>query len=398
MANKKILTDLEIQGKLGVNNATPSGSVDIVESVSNATTDYGLKVDYTKASSAGGWATNLYAIHSHAKSSVASPNQTTNFSALWTKAEHTGTGLVYYLIGSTNRAVHNGSGNTGVIYGAFLEASIVGTGTGTHPYLIGTYSKAVMNNANATATTMQAAQVRGLITAGSVGTATGLHVEMDYTGGTITGDTEYIRIQNDAVTTSVSGTARAINSLTTSPSFFAGQLESTAFKVTGGTSSQFLKADGSIDSSTYMTGSGTSGNITIWNSASGLTEDTNIGWNFLSDTLTITGNVVTTDLSVTGLNDGYLPYHKTDALGMADSKIYTDGTNIGVGTTTLVSGATMSLLNGLSTSHIHLKAMNTAPFSRNSTGVLGEIRFTSNNLYVCYATNAWSKVVLATSW
>lgn len=347
MANKKILTDLEIQGKLGVNNATPSASVDIVESVTNATDDYGLKVDYTKASSAGGWATNLYNIHSYAKSSVASPNQLTNFNALWTKAEHTGTGLVYYLIGSTNRAVHNGSGDTGVIYGGFMEGSIIGSGTGTHPYLLGTYSKAIMNNANATAVVMQAAQVRGLVSAGSVGTATGLHVEMDYNGGTITGDTEYIRLQNDAVTTSVTGTARAINSLTTLPSKFAGLIESTSFKITGGTSSQFLKADGSIDSTIYSTtdtqltteqvqdivgemvnsnieiglsvtysdgdgklnfhaseltdavsGTGTRGHIAIWDTAaSTLTEDSKIAWDFTSSKLSIAGDLVAKNIS-----------------------------------------------------------------------------------------------------
>jgi hypothetical protein len=45
-----------------------------------------------------------------------------------------------------------------------------------------------------------------------------------------------------------------------------------------------------------------------------------------------------------------------------------------------------------------VSAMQTAPAARNSTGTLGEIRITSNYIYICYATNSWSRVALATSW
>ena len=52
-----------------------------------------------------------------------------------------------------------------------------------------------------------------------------LLLDFDYTGtGTITGDFEYLRIQNDTLPT-VSGTSRAINSLSTLPSYFAGDIE-----------------------------------------------------------------------------------------------------------------------------------------------------------------------------
>ena len=45
-----------------------------------------------------------------------------------------------------------------------------------------------------------------------------------------------------------------------------------------------------------------------------------------------------------------------------------------------------------------LAAMQTAPAARNSTGTLGEIVIDGNHIYVCYATNSWSRVALETSW
>ncbi len=45
-----------------------------------------------------------------------------------------------------------------------------------------------------------------------------------------------------------------------------------------------------------------------------------------------------------------------------------------------------------------LAAMQTAPVARNSTGTLGEIVIDGDYIYVCYATNSWSRVALETSW
>jgi len=45
-----------------------------------------------------------------------------------------------------------------------------------------------------------------------------------------------------------------------------------------------------------------------------------------------------------------------------------------------------------------LAAMQTAPATRNSTGTLGEIVIDGNHIYVCYATDSWSRVALDTSW
>jgi hypothetical protein len=50
-------------------------------------------------------------------------------------------------------------------------------------------------------------------------------LDFDYTAGTLQGDFAYLQIQNDPVPTPSSGTARAINSDSTLPSHFSGQVE-----------------------------------------------------------------------------------------------------------------------------------------------------------------------------
>lgn len=87
-------------------------------------------------------------------------------------------------------------------------------------------------------------------------------------------------------------------------------------------------------------------------------------------TITASSTIQATTAKLTNLTDGYLPYHVSDAAGLANSPIYTNGTKIGIGTTNpdyLVhisgnaSGATVSAL----------KLEN-----RNSTGTVGtEILF-----------------------
>ena len=114
--------------------------------------------------------------------------------------------------------------------------------------------------------------------------------------------------------------------------------------------------------------------------------------------LEVSGNVKAETLIATDLTDGYVPYSKSGTLGLQDSKIYTQGAGIGVGTTTLAAGCHITSLSDISATGYRVSAMQTAPAARNSTGTLGEIRITSNYIYVCYATNSWSRVALATSW
>ena len=50
--------------------------------------------------------------------------------------------------------------------------------------------------------------------------------------------------------------------------------------------------------------------------------------------ITSTGTIQGTTAKLTGLTDGYVPYHVADATGLADSVVFTDGTNVGIGTAT----------------------------------------------------------------
>jgi hypothetical protein len=57
-----------------------------------------------------------------------------------------------------------------------------------------------------------------------------------------------------------------------------GTLNATSFVKSGGTSSQFLKADGSVDSTTYVGGSGVSGQVSYWNGTNSQTGSNNLFW------------------------------------------------------------------------------------------------------------------------
>lgn len=50
----------------------------------------------------------------------------------------------------------------------------------------------------------------------------------------------------------------------------------------------------------------------------------------------------------------------------------------------------------LHTKQLRIPALNTAPANAGDTGVLGEIRFAADAIYVCTATNTWLKVAIAT--
>jgi hypothetical protein len=66
-----------------------------------------------------------------------------------------------------------------------------------------------------------------------------------------------------------------------------GTLNATTLVKSGGTSSQFLKADGSVDSSTYVGGSGASGQVAYWNGTSSQTGSNNLFWDAANSRLGI---------------------------------------------------------------------------------------------------------------
>jgi len=139
----------------------------------------------------------------------------------------------------------------------------------------------------------------------------------------------------------------------------------------------------------YLQGNGS--NVILPNAVSRL----GIGTTNPSQKLEVDGNVKAETLIATDLNDGYVPYSKSGTLGLQDSKIYTQGAGIGVGTTTLAAGCHITSLSNISATGYRVSAMQTAPSSRGDTGTLGEIRITADYIYVCYATNSWKRVAIA---
>ena len=190
------------------------------------------------------------------------------------------------LWGSYNEAqVTNGSvtfANSG-IFGSASRGQVLGSGTVniTSQGVVGGALIGVLNNVNA-----------------SVNRVVGGEFELDLQNGTtdkahvvslntfnIVSPTNlsidefaYIYLGEDvAIPTTITDNAYFIKSLTSLPSELAGSIEATSFIKTGGTSSQFLKADGSIDSTSYapatggsylpLTGGTMTGNLTITKSS-----------------------------------------------------------------------------------------------------------------------------------
>lgn len=246
-------TDVSITGKLGIDTASPDSLIHIEHEDNNYDESRGIHVDYIKDHTGTGWGASVYGVRSSVAHS--GTGKTTNVQAGRFQTEHTGSGTAYFLLGSQSKGVHNGSGSTASIWGAFNAAQVIGTGTGTHPFVIGTNQKAELNNANASAGIVAGILGAAVTTAGDVTTAVyGGWLTLDCNqGATTTVDASILYLNAQLGNLTASGDIRAIHSDSTLPSLFLGTMETTSFIKTGGTSSQFLKADGSVDSNTYST-------------------------------------------------------------------------------------------------------------------------------------------------
>ena len=77
-----------------------------------------------------------------------------------------------------------------------------------------------------------------------------------------------------------------------------GNAQATSYIVTGGTSSQFLKGDGSLDSNTYNTGSGAASQVAFFSGTNAITGENNLWWDSANNHLGINTNTPATALDV----------------------------------------------------------------------------------------------------
>jgi hypothetical protein len=139
--------------------------------------------------------------------------------------------------------------------GGNVIADVVDGSSGSLEYLRGINVEANHNGGSAEVEWLQGMHVHGSLRSSGVvnGGAQVVFLDWDQDGtGSINGDFAYLHINSDTVT-GATGTERAICSRSAYPSLFVGSLQSSSFIKTGGTSAQFLKADGSVDASTYLT-------------------------------------------------------------------------------------------------------------------------------------------------
>jgi hypothetical protein len=100
----------------------------------------------------------------------------------------------------------------------------------------------------------------------------------------------------------------------------ANSLTASQFIVTGGTSSQFLKANGSLDSNTYNTGSGAVGQVTFWNGTNAITGGNDLFWDSANGHLGVNTNVPGTALDV---------HHDQPTVAILNQTVATNDVRIG---------------------------------------------------------------------
>jgi hypothetical protein len=198
----------------------------------------------------------------------------------------------------------------------------------------------------------------------------------------------------------------------------SGTLTAATIVKAGGTSSQFLMADGSTSLGGGGSLSGTTNYVAKFTSSSAIgnsqiiDDGTNVSLRTTASTYAVNIN--------TGANSGIGFYQDggtaviigTNADVTAISPISIRGTTVDLDGNLKVNAAGRVLIgnpapndntvdavqiNGtvLSTQY-KLSALNTAPASASATGTLGEIRIDANYIYICTATNTWKRVAIAT--
>ena len=150
---------------------------------------------------------------------------------IYTKAEFEGTGgYTGIILGGSFEGRYDGSGTNGAnasLYGTFSKARVTAASSGDIEYMIANNVSSEMDSGTTTDVEfLQGQHTNVTFNSGNVSGDIAVNIlDFDYTAGTLQGDFAYLQIQNDPVPTPVSGTARAINSDSTLPSHFSGDVE-----------------------------------------------------------------------------------------------------------------------------------------------------------------------------
>lgn len=164
------------------------------------------------------------------------------------------------------------------------------------------------------------------------------------------------------------------------------------------------------------------GSVLFSNGTTIAQNNANFFWDNTNNRLGIGNNTPTSNLSIGNGNSnfridfsnerGYVGYNSTynttgaiyiDGGGTANKAIILNPVstaNVGIGTITPTQKLHV-IGNGLFTGSVtatqfRISALNTTPASATATGILGEIRYDANYMYVCVATNTWKRSAITT--
>jgi len=152
-----------------------------------------------------------------------------------------------------------------------------------------------------------------------------------------------------------------------------------------------------------ITGSLTSGFIPVASGtntlSNGILQDNGVNAAIITNGLPFLNIANTTDFLNVGINAttsilnsnrgfDFITNNSTAALKLRDTRVLMNATDNNVDT--------LQVGGRIEATQYKISALNTAPGASTGAGVLGEIRYTSDFIYVCIATNTWVRASLAT--
>ena len=223
---------VEVNGDTTLNGATEAtGEVEVnVTDLANTATE-GIRIDLNKNSAGTGYSTKTIALETLANNQGTAQYYATN--GIRSVSQHTGTGDGYFLSGVISTTTNEGSGSLAALYGTYTTLNSNGTGVQDVDYMIGNTISMNFNNPNLDVNRVGAINAQlNFNEATTINTeAYVMLLDVDFTGVTGTdipvgGDFAYLFIKPHTATDIVSttGSARAINSESTLPSRFAGDM------------------------------------------------------------------------------------------------------------------------------------------------------------------------------